>query len=245
MWIPRWLGELYAKLYSKFNVEVFTFSQAKEHLNVDKSLLNVAFSKLHSLRILYLHGRGRPRLYRLIKPESFILMAAGVIKNLHAIKQESYLQLICDVAEVLIREYRDCSICIYGSIARGTARPESDLDILVISDSFKGSKTLRVEELCRVEERVADELKRLRRYGLYTNLSFYPLRREEVLRFPLVMLDVVVDGVIIRDNGFLEKAIMMLRERLTRLGAKRVMLSDGSWYWDLKPDYAFGEVVEL
>jgi hypothetical protein len=29
------------------------------------------------------------------------------------------------------------------------------------------------------------------------------------------------------------------------LGSRRVYLADGSWYWDLKPDFRFGEVVEI
>jgi hypothetical protein len=29
------------------------------------------------------------------------------------------------------------------------------------------------------------------------------------------------------------------------LGSRRVYLADGSWYWDLKPDFRPGEVVEL
>ncbi|MEM4576708.1 MAG: nucleotidyltransferase domain-containing protein [Candidatus Nezhaarchaeales archaeon] len=245
MWMPRWLGEIYSKLYAKFWIDVFTFNQAREYSGIEKSILNVAFSKLHSLRALYIHSRTKPRLYRLIRPESFVLMCSNVIKNINAIRQERYLQLICDVAKELIRGYSDCSICIYGSVARGVARPESDLDILVVSDSFKGPKTKRVEELCLIEERVADEIKRLRSYGIYTSLSFYPLRRDEVLRFPPVMLDIVVDGIVICDNGFLEKAMPIMREKMNRLGAKRVVLKDGSWYWDLKPDYRFGEVVEL
>lgn len=243
--MPRWLGGLYSKLYAKFGVEVFTFSQAREYLGADKALLNVAFSRLHSLRALYLHSRTRPRLYRLIKPESFVLMCAGAIKNVGAIRQERYLQLICDVVEELAREYSDCSVCIYGSVARGDARPESDVDFLVVSDQFEGPRTRRVEELCLIEGRVADELKRLRGYGIYASLSFYPLRRDGVLKFPPVMLDVTADGVVVRDDGFLEGAISSLRRRLSRLGARRVFLKDGSWYWDLKPDYKFGEVVEL
>ena len=245
MWIPKWLGEAYSKLYSKFGADVFTFNQAQEVLGLKKGLLNVIFSKLHSLRILFIHERKRPRLYRLIKPENFILMAAGEIRNLQAIKQERYIQLICDVARELIQLYPDISICIYGSMARGSARHESDLDMLVVSDRFKGSKALRVEELSSIEEKVSDELSRLRKYGIYTSLSFYPLRRDEAIKMPLIMLDIAVDGIIIRDDGFLEKVMSTVRERLAKLGARRVFLSDGSWYWDLKPEYVFGEVIDI
>jgi len=32
---------------------------------------------------------------------------------------------------------------------------------------------------------------------------------------------------------------------MKELGSKRVFLTDGSWYWDLKPDLRIGEVFEI
>jgi hypothetical protein len=32
---------------------------------------------------------------------------------------------------------------------------------------------------------------------------------------------------------------------MAELGSRRVELADGSWYWDLKPDWRPGEVVDL
>jgi hypothetical protein len=31
MWIPKWLGEVYSKLYVNFGVEPFTFEKAKKN----------------------------------------------------------------------------------------------------------------------------------------------------------------------------------------------------------------------
>ena len=52
MWIPRWLGEIYARLFLTFETELFTVSQAREVLNLPVGRLNAAFSQLHSKRIL-------------------------------------------------------------------------------------------------------------------------------------------------------------------------------------------------
>jgi hypothetical protein len=52
-------------------------------------------------------------------------------------------------------------------------------------------------------------------------------------------------GIIIYDNGILKRRFESLRKRLSELGSKKVVLEDGSWYWDLKPDWKPGEVIEL
>jgi hypothetical protein len=79
-----------------FGNELFTFQQARELLSTDENRLSVAFSKLHSKRALLLFKSGEPRLYRLMNPESFILLASESIKNLDKIPQERYLRLVCD-----------------------------------------------------------------------------------------------------------------------------------------------------
>jgi hypothetical protein len=59
------------------------------------------------------------------------------------------------------------------------------------------------------------------------------------------MLDLTEDAVILEDRGAaLAAALDDLRRRLRRLGSRRVW-KDGSWYWDLKPDYRRGEIIRL
>jgi hypothetical protein len=43
----------------------------------------------------------------------------------------------------------------------------------------------------------------------------------------------------------LERTLTRLKARLSELNAGRVFIGEDSWYWDLKPDYKFGEVMEL
>jgi len=247
VWIPRWLGETYARLYLEFGLETFTFSEAVKVLGKSEEWINVAFSRLHRHRLLYLFERSRPRLYRVVSPEAMVLVLSGKVRSIDKVRQERYLQLILDASLHLMRSYRLTSICLYGSVARGTARRDSDVDLLVVSDDFSGSLASRVERILKdVEEKVSGEIERLRRYGVDTGLSIYPLRREEVLRFPPILLDLTEDGIILYDEGFfLERALTRLRARLSELNARRVFIGEDSWYWDLKPDFRFGEVVEL
>jgi len=247
LWIPRWLGEVYTKLYLEFGLETFTFNDAMKILGKSEEWVNVAFSKLHKFRLLYIHEKSKTRLYRVVKPETFTLILSGKIKNIDKVKQERYIQLICDASLNLMRNYNLTSICLYGSVARGTAHPNSDIDLLVISDDFKGTLTSRIERILNdVESKVKDEIERLKRFGVDTELSIYPLRREEVSRFPPILLDLTEDGIIIYDYElFLEKVLTKLKAKLIELNAKRVFIDKDTWYWDLKPDYKFGEVIEF
>ena len=247
MWIPRWLGETYVRLYSEFGLEAFTLNDAVKVLSRSEEWVNVAFSRLHKLRLVYLLERSRPRLYRVVSPEAMILVLSGRVKNLDKIRQERYLQLILDATLHLMRSYKLTSICLYGSVARGAARRDSDVDLLVVSDDFSGSLASRVERVLEcVEKKVSCEVELLRKYGVDTGLSVCPLRREEVLHFPPILLDLTEDGIILYDEGsFLERALTRLKARLSELNAKRVFIGEDSWYWDLKPDYKFGEAVEL
>ena len=59
------------------------------------------------------------------------------------------------------------------------------------------------------------------------------------------MLDILFEGIILYDTGILRNRLEILRKRLDELGAKRITLADGTWYWDLKPDWKPGEVITL
>jgi predicted nucleotidyltransferase len=246
MWISKWLGECYSKLYMRFGCELFTFSEAAEFLSLNRNRLSVAFSKLHSKRLLLVFDRSRPRRYRLLDGENFLFLASGVVRNVDKIASERYLKLILDCLKILLRSLDLVSFAVYGSVARGSPTQYSDVDILLVSDSLEGSLGSRIEKLCRVEEALKGELEWLRGHGVYTSLSLYPLRREEARRLPLLFLDLTEEAAILYDrDGFLEATLLELKRRLLKQGAKRVAVDKGRWYWDLKPEYRLGEKVEF
>jgi predicted nucleotidyltransferase len=246
MWIPKWLGEIYSQLFLKFESELFTFSEAREFLKIDENRLSVAFSKLHKRRILIVFNDKRPRLYRLIDPRGFILLASGFIENLNKVSQERYVKVLCDAFYLLSRSLRITSLALYGTVARGTARENSDIDMLIVSNDFSGSVGRRIELLLHMEKRLEDELSWLRRHGIYTGFSFYPLTEEEASRRPLLFLDMTEDAIILYDKDrFLEKVLTEFKAELLRIGARRVFIGDEKWYWDLKPGYRFEEEITL
>lgn len=137
------------------------------------------------------------------------------------------------------------SVAVFGSVGRGTPRPDSDIDLLVVADPLPDGRMRRVEELEGVERRMEEPLATARRAGVETRLSpVFKTPQEVQARSPL-LLDLVHDARILVDrDGFLQVELQALRERLDELGARRIWRGN-AWYWDLKPDYRPGEVFEL
>jgi len=53
-------------------------------------------------------------------------------------------------------------------------------------------------------------------------------------------------GVVLYEpESILERELDAVRRRMAELSSRRIELPDGSWYWDLKPDWRPGEVVDL
>ncbi len=61
-----------------------------------------------------------------------------------------------------------------------------------------------------------------------------------------LLLEVQDHGIIPYDpQGVLANKLEAVRQRMRELGTKKVMMDDGCWYWDIKPDWKSGEVFEL
>jgi uncharacterized protein len=138
------------------------------------------------------------------------------------------------------------SIALFGSVARRTARDDSDLDMLLVVDSLPAGRGARLATFQPVREILKGALFDLAVAGTETELMPILRTPEELrVRTPL-MLDLTEDAVLLRDrDGLLALALASLRARLQALGSKRIWDGQGGWYWDLKPDYRRGEIVEI
>jgi len=65
------------------------------------------------------------------------------------IRQREYLPLISEVLASLLKTYggRLNSVVLYGSVARGTARENSDLDILAVIEGLSENFSERIGEM--------------------------------------------------------------------------------------------------
>ncbi|MBI5242263.1 MAG: nucleotidyltransferase domain-containing protein [Elusimicrobia bacterium] len=138
------------------------------------------------------------------------------------------------------------SLVVFGSIARDQARPDSDLDVLIICDRLPRGRMRRAEEFgAEIEAKLEPFLETLRKKGFSTCLMPVFKTVEEARRKSPLFLDMVHDALIVCDrNGFFEGILHGMRRRLKELNARRVYRGR-QWYWILKPDYKFGEVISL
>jgi len=137
---------------------------------------------------------------------------------------------------------------LFGSAARGDFQKGSDLDLLVILRESKDSMGKRIDEFMKMEWdiRKSAEYARLKSQGLPHKLEPVILSLEEFQSHPPLLLGLTSDAKILidRDNVFANE-MDLLRRRLQELGAKKVVLEGGRWYWILKPNIKWGEKVVL
>jgi predicted nucleotidyltransferase len=139
------------------------------------------------------------------------------------------------------------SICVFGSVAKGIATHESDVDVLVVADDMPSCAGLRTEETISIHESLREKksYRALRALGHCAFVSNIFLTPSEIEKHPPILLDLVDEGAILYDeDGFLARELEKVKRRLGELGAKKVITKKGH-FWILKPDAKPGEVVEI
>lgn len=160
---------------------------------------------------------------------------------------EPYRTLISRLLEELLKlvNSRLKSLVVYGSIARGDYRRDSDVDLLVVIDGLPRSRFERLRLFSEAEARLEELLERLLDEGYAVSLSPVIKTPEEASRFSPLYLDMIEDAVVVYDeNSFFENILVKLREKLEQLGAERVRIGR-KWYWRLKKNYRFGDVISI
>lgn len=139
------------------------------------------------------------------------------------------------------------SLLVFGSVARGTARPDSDVDVCVVIRELPVSRYRRHQLVGPVLERLRHSLvyKELTQRGYTPDVAAILYTPEEFQETKPIFLDLVEEAVMLLDDGTVRGKFDQLRARMDALGSRKIMLDDGTYYWVLKPGLRFGEVVEL
>lgn len=137
------------------------------------------------------------------------------------------------------------TLSVFGSVARGTQRRDSDVDLLLVCDPLPSGRVPRIKEFEEVERLIAPLISSLNKKGVFASLSPIFKTPAEVEQGGLIYLDMVEDIRILYDkDDFFKSFLERLRHRLSELGARRIWRGN-AWYWDLKPDFKPGDVIEL
>ena len=155
--------------------------------------------------------------------------------------QEPFRSTLTAAAEAWVAREGLISIVLFGSVARREARPTSDIDVLLVAEGLPRRPADRRQPFLDAWE------------AARTARGLPPVEWNLVVKTPdearyrsPLYLDMVEDAILILDRGrFFEEVLAGLGERMRELGSRRVRLPDGSWYWDLKPDFRWGDVVEI
>jgi predicted nucleotidyltransferase len=162
--------------------------------------------------------------------------------------REEYHELMGRLLNLLTVHYgeRLVTAAIFGSVARDTFRPDSDIDMLIIAGGLPVGRMKRVSEFEEnVERKLSVYLGELYMKMIYPHLSPVIKTVEEVNLGSPLFLDMTENLNILFDkDNFFRNYIDGLKEKMERLGSKRVYFK-GGYYWLLKPDYKYGDIIDL
>lgn len=163
--------------------------------------------------------------------------------------QKEYQTLLKDFIQILKKRFKEdiISVVLFGSVARGNAKKESDIDLCLIIKNLPKSRFQRNRLLSSplADLREMHSYKELRMKGYFPDISPILYTPEEIQDTKPIFLDMVEDGEILLDNGTFRDKRNDIKKRMSKLNSRKVMCEDGTWYWELKPGMKLGEVFTL
>ena len=155
--------------------------------------------------------------------------------------------IIDKIKEEIRKNYPDLvSLVLFGSVARNTHRPDSDIDILIVSENLPNGRGNRINFFtCTVEIKLEELLTKTSTTPISIEVNPIIKTPQEVLQGGYIYLDMVEDAKLLYDREkFFESFLYRLKIKMKNWGSKKVPF-EKSYYWILKPDLKPGEVLHL
>lgn len=140
------------------------------------------------------------------------------------------------------------SIVLYGSVARGTARPDSDIDLFVVAGETDEDKEPLWDWVLDLEQAFwnSQEIAALRDQGFRASIETYVVSKAQARRGLPIYLDMTLEAIVLHDpENFFSRRIDQVKQRMAELRSRREWLSQDTYVWQLKADAEPGEVISL
>ncbi len=145
--------------------------------------------------------------------------------------------------DLLFKHFREklVSVVVYGSVAIGAEKENSDIDLLLVIQNIQGGRFQRRKFI----DPIYLELERLFPNETFPFFSTLIKTPEEAKKLSPLYFDMTDRRQILTDqNCFMKNILEEVNRRLKKLGARREKIGKVE-YWNLKPDYKPGEVFEI
>jgi DNA-binding HxlR family transcriptional regulator len=146
----------------------------------------------------------------------------------------------------ILKRYRDiiidhfgkrlAGILLFGSVARGNWGKNSDIDLLIVVDSWEKPSWERSREMqkLRAKLRGSEEYRTLISRGYIPAIQHYLLDTNEAKRTNRIYIDACIESVILYEREkFLSEVLQRVRDRLEQLGARRIYRPGKGHHWVL------------
>lgn len=191
--------------------------------------------------------KGR-KIVKLLKEIVNVMNNEKIYENIEALPNlfRNYLNNFFNTIKENFREIL-LSVILFGSVARGKWTNKSDIDLfLIMADEF--SKESRIYpnliEL-KINFYKTNFLRNENGDLIFHPIQIIPLVLKNLKNFRTTFYDIAVDGIILYDkNKTGLKFIEEIKKRIKILGLKRILDSNGNFYWQHK-EIKFGEIIEI
>jgi len=244
---PPWLFRRYAELLFQTNYLPFTVGEARRVFSAGEVPPAVQLARLSKLGWLDRWARGT---YRVVHP--LVCMREMVAPGWRGrVQQRDRLPILELTVARVFEEFGSAlrSLVLFGSLARGTAKKESDIDLLLVADGLPESYDKRLSVIRSILSFEPIEKWRSllwKEEGLYPLVEIIPLTAEEALKTHPFYLDMTESAIVIYDREmFFARKLDHLRASLEEIGAFKSVLPSGQWFWVLAKDASAAERLVL